>query len=1085
MRKFLSLLGAVLLCSTLAIAQQKTVSGTVTDENGNPVPFASVIVKGKKTGVTADAEGRYIINNVNVGDVLVVSAQGRDPKEIAVGTNNVTAVSLGKSNSSTLEEVVVTGAFGVKKAQRTAAYSSQVISADHLNIVRQTNVNNALAGKVAGVQSKSQSGVKLNSETFLRIRGGLLLGDQPPIYVVDGTITGSFDINPDDIEDITVLKGANATALLGSLATGGAIIINTKKKVQSGKNGGVGIEINSGITLDKVYILPRYQNLYAGGSVRDLMKFTWKAGMPDDWKALDGKYYHDYTDDASWGPRMAGQEFIPWYAWYPGTDRSFKTAKLNPQPNNNRDFWQTGITSTNNVAFGKAGNGYTFRASYTNQHIRGILPSSSSNRNTLAVNGSYDLSSHFTVSTNLNFSGNVIKGQFVDGYANQSSGSFNQWYHRDTDMKLMKEYQNLLSPYGTMATWNLRFNPDGYNPASPADFYKGNYWYNYYSFFNNIQNSVSRNRFWGDVGVTYKLNNHFKVRGTLRKNQLTTNYENITTSQLENSGLQTGELAGYATGLTSLNEMNYELIAFYNQTFGDFSLSATGGGNIYTYKNYDLTSNTNQGLNVPDLYAISNSKSAATINNNRFQQEVRSAFGSADLEWKKMASLTFAVRDDWGSTYSASKPTLLYPSAGANLVFTELFNNNPNAAPGWLTFGKVFGSWGKKPVPLGIYATNFTYGVNQFQWNGNFLMSTPDRYPNPNLQGALITTIEAGVDLKFLRNRLGFNAVYFWEKADKIPVNVTVSGVSGFTTTTVNAAVVQRSGIELVMNGRAISSKDWNWDLSATFSYLINNPVKQIVEGQTQIPVESADPNNSAFTSAGAFGTRFARAFQVKGQDWGQLVGGGIKRNDAGQPIINPNTGLYVGDATKKWGSIVPKVNGGFLSTISYKQFDLGFSLDYQIGGKFFSLSEMWGHYSGLMEATAALNDKGINVRTPVADGGGVHVKGVSSVDEKSAVDMYVDAQTYFHGFYDQQVAEPYVHDLSYVKLREVSLGYRIPVRNSKWIQGAHFSIIARNPLLIWSASKNFDPTEVVSNFGEDGQFPGTRGIGANLKLNF
>jgi hypothetical protein len=418
-------------------------------------------------------------------------------------------------------------------------------------------------------------------------------------------------------------------------------------------------------------------------------------------------------------------------------------------------------------------------------------------------------------------------------------------------------------------------------------------------------------------------------------------------------------------------------------------------------------------------------------------------------------------------------------------VFTELFNSNPSSTPGWLSFGKVFGSWGKKPFPLSLYQTNFSYGVNQFQWGSNFLMATPDRYPNPNLQGALITTIETGIDLKFFRNRLGFNALYFWEKADKIPVDVTVSGVSGFTATAVNAAVVQRSGIELVLNGRAISSKNWNWDLSTNFSYLINNPVKQIVEGQTQIPVSSADANNTAFNSAGAFGTRFARAFQVVGQDWGQLIGGGIKRNKEGIPIVDPNTGLYVNDALKDWGSIVPKIQGGFLSNLSYRQFDIGISFDYQIGGKFFSLSEMWGHYSGLMEATAALNDKGVNVRTAPSDGGGVHVVGVSSVDEKTTVDKYVDAQTYFHGFYDKQIAEPYIHDKSYVKIREISLGYRIPVKNSKWIQGAHVSIIARNPLMIWSASKNFDPSEIVSNFGEDGQFPGTRGLGANLKLNF
>jgi outer membrane receptor protein involved in Fe transport len=357
-------------------------------------------------------------------------------------------------------------------------------------------------------------------------------------------------------------------------------------------------------------------------------------------------------------------------------------------------------------------------------------------------------------------------------------------------------------------------------------------------------------------------------------------------------------------------------------------------------------------------------------------------------------------------------------------------------------------------------------------------MSTPDNYPDPKLQGALIQTIEAGIDLRFVKNRIGLNVIYFNEVADKIPVSVALSGVSGFTTTQINAAKVERQGIELVLNGRVVSNANFTWDLSTNFSYLIKNPVKEIVEGQNQILLQG-----------GAFGTRMARAFQVKGEDWGQLIGGGIKRNANGDPIVDPASGLYLNDVNKKWGSIVPKYNGGFLSNMNYRSFTFGFSLEYQFGGKFFSLSEMWGHYSGLFGKTASLNDKGINVRTPVADGGGVHVIGVSSADEKTVVDTYVDAQTYYHSFYDRQVAEPYVHSLSFVKLREVSLGYMIPVKRignlGKYVQGAHFSVVARNPWLIWSDSKNFDPSEISNVYGEDGQLPGTRGLGVNLKLNF
>ncbi len=1070
MRRFMTLLTMFLLTCSLAFAQTRAIQGKVRNEKGEPVPFATVTVKGGKASVISDAEGNYIIQ-AKSGDVLEITATGFKSIESSVGTGNIVASTMSLDQGA-LEEVVVTGAFGIKKSQRTAAFSSQVIKAEDLNIIRQTNVNNALAGKVAGVQTRGQSAAKLNSEAFLRIRGGLGLGDRSAIYVVDGTITGSFDINPDDIEDITILKGANATALLGSQATGGAIIITTKKRV--GRGNDIGIEVNTGVTIDKVYILPQYQNLYAGGSVGDLMEFVWKPGMPDEWKSLNGKYYHDYTDDASWGPRMVGQEHIPWYAWYPGHKYSYQTTKLTPQPNNSRDFWQSGITSTNNISFGKSANNYNFRASYTNQYIKGAMPNSSSMRNNFNVNASFDLSTHFTISSNLTFSSNQIKGEFVDGYANQSQGSFNQWFHRDVEMDKMKELANMRSPYGTFGSWNLRFNPDGFNPAAPQNFYKANYWYNFYTYFNEINNTQDRNRLWGDVGLTYKLDNHFRIRGTVRRNQLMSYYENITTSALEEAALQTGTLAGYATGSTNLQRTDYELLAFYNNNFGDFSVNASFGGNIFKYNYNDNSSNTNQGLNVPGLYSLANSKATASIGNTRQRQQVNSILGSADLEYKKFVSVSFAGRQDWGSTLSPTKPSLVYPSAGTAFVFSQLWNTKPK----WFSFGKVFGSWGKKPESLGIYATNFTYGVNQFQWGSNFLMGTPDNYPDPNLQGALITTIEAGIDLKFIGNRLGLNVVYFNEVADKIPVSVSVSGVSGFTSTSVNAARVERQGVELVLNGKAVSTKDWNWDLSTNFSYLIKNPVKEIVAGQNQI-----------LLSGGSFGTRFARAFQVKGEDWGQLIGGGIKRNTAGEAIVDPNTGLFLADATKKWGSIVPKINGGFLSNLSYKQFVLGFSLDYQVGGKFFSLSEMWGHFSGLMAGTAGLNDKGINVRTAVADGGGVKVVGVSSVDEKTKVETYVNAQDYYHQFYYGQIAEPYVHSLSFVKLRELSFGYMLPVSKmgnfGKYVHGAQLSIIARNPVLIWSEAKNFDPSEVVSNFGEDGQFPGTRGVGVNLKLNF
>lgn len=1071
MRKFASLFVTAILCSVLVFAQNRNISGTVTDANGKAIPFASVTVKGTKTGVTADADGRFTIKGVASGTVLVISSVGFDDREITIGTSDNVSISMTPTAGSNLTEVVVTSAFGIKKAQRTTPYSSQVLKSDQLNIIPQTNVVEALAGKIAGVQVRSQSNAKLNSSDFLRIRGGLSLGDLGPIFVVDGTIVNSFDINPDDVEDVTILKGANATALLGADAAGGAIIITTKKR---GPKQGIGVEFTQSVMADRVYILPEFQNLYAGGASSDLTQYHYQPGQPVEWQALDGKYFHDYTDDASWGPRMSGQEYIPWYAWFPGHERSFKTAPLLPHPSNARDFWSTGLTTTTNAAFSKSGPGSNIRISYTNQNIQGIIPNSSSIRHTLFMTGSADLNTHFSVGVNSTYSTQRIRGEFSDAYANNSSGSFMQWFHRDLDMDLMKEYRNLTSPYGAYASWNLYTNPDG---AAGYEDLIGNYWYNHYTYFDNQDFLQSRDRFFGDFYVQYKMNNHFNIKATVRKNQITTFYENKTTSALEKSAGQAGYLAAYGTGESYYREYNYEALATYSNSFvgNKLALSITGGANVRDIEQKSVDLATVNGLNVPDYYAINNSVAQPSVSNGRSNSKVNSLFASGDIEWNKFASITFAVRNDWYSANPLDKVDLLSPSVGASFVFSEF---TKSSIP-WLQFGKVFGSWGRKPRPLATYQNNFGYSTGQYLWNGNFLMGTPNTAVSPDLVGSTVTTYEAGIDLRFFKGRLGLNVLYYNEDNDGEPLNVAVSGVSGFTSIATNAVHVKRQGIEVQINASPVKGKNFTWDITKTFGYLIDNPVIDI----------SGVPGGRVLLSGGAFGTRFARAFQEVGQDWGQLIGGGIKRNAEGLMVVNPTTGQYVRDQDKHWGSVIPQTTGGLINTLTYKDFVLNFSIDYQIGGKFFSLSESWGNFSGLFDETAATNDRGKNVRDAVADGGGVHVVGVSQVDEKTPVDMYLEAQDYFHQFYTNQIAEPFVHDLTFVKVREASLGYRIPVKKiggiSKYISGAVISVITRNPWIIHRDAKNFDPGEISGVFGEDGQLPGVRSFGASLKLTF
>ena len=1072
MRKIVSLFVMAILCSLIVFAQSRNISGGVTDANGKPVPFATVTVKGTKNGVTADADGKYILRGVPSGAVLVISSVGYDDREVSVGTSDIVNVSMTTTAGTNLTEVVVTSAFGIKKAQRTTPFSSQVVKSEQLNIIPQTSLTDALAGKIAGVQSRSQSNVKLGADQqdFLRIRGGLSIGDLGPIFVVDGTVVNAFEINPDDVEDVSILKGANATALFGDRAAGGAIVINTKKR---GPRQGIGLEVTQSVQADKVYILPKYQNLYAGGGSPVLTQYNYDPSQPAEWAALNGKYFPDYTDDASWGPRMTGQEYIPWYAWFPGHQYSFKTASLVAQPDNARDFWETGLTTTTNASFSKNGPGYYTRISYTNQGIKGLLPYTSSKRNNLFFTGSLDLNEHFTVGVNATYSTTTIRGEFVDGYANQSSGSFNQWFHRHNDMGIMKELQGMISPAGALLSWNLLSNPDG---ALGYEDIIGNYWYNFYDYFKNRDVLNGRDRFFGDFSIQYKLNSHFSAKATLRKNQLTTYKEDIWTSLLEKSAGQTGVLADYTTENTYYSEYNYEGLLSYNNTFLDkLAVSATGGGNVLRTLNKENSASTDFGLNIPDLYSIANSAAQPAIGNKREASRVNSLFGTADFEWNKFISLTVAVRNDWYSTLLVENGNDLFsPSAGLAIVFSEF---TKSSIP-WLSFGKVFGSWGRKPRSLEIYRNNFGYSPASVLWDGNFLMGTPNTVVDSKLRGSTVTTYEGGLDLRFLKGRLGLNVVYYNEDNDGEPLPVSVDAVSGFTTLVVNAVKIRRQGIDLQLNANIIKGKNLTWDLTKTFGYLIDNDVVKIYGTQTRV-----------LLAGGAFGTRFARAFQELKSDWGQLIGGGIKRNADGQMVINPTSGLYIVDPDKHWGSVVPKTTGGLINTLSYKDLIFNFSLDYQVGGKFFSLSESWGYFSGLLEETAATNDRGKNVRDAVADGGGVHIVGVSSVDEKTPVDKYVEGIDYFHQFYFRRVAEPFIHDLTFVKVREASLGYRLPLKKfgniSKYVQGATISLIARNPWIIHRDAKNFDPAEISGQFGEDGQLPSTRSFGASLKLGF
>jgi len=1074
MRRFLSLFTMLMLCGVLAFAQSRVVTGKVTDESGNPVSFASVKIKGTNTGAIADANGTYSLR-VNPNTILVISAQGLKETEVPVGTQSVLNTVMEKTGTD-IKEVVVTSAFGIKRTARSTSAGVQSLTGDQVNTIRQTNVNNALAGKVAGAQVRSQSIAKLGAETAVRLRGenGLSAGGGA-LYVIDGTIMPSnSDINPDDVEDITVLQGPAAAALFGADGANGAIVITLKKAKKGAK--GIGVELNMGIQFDNVYIVPDYQNSYAGGANGDLSLYTWKPGQPLGWQALDGKYYHDFSDDASWGPRMSGQEYIPWYAFYPGHEYSYKTAKLTPQPTNIRDFWETGVTRTTNVAFSKATDAINMRVSYTNLDIKGITPNEYLRRHTLSANLTADLSSRFILGVNFNYIAENKNTESDDGYSNQSTGSFYQWFHRDLDMDKMRELRTITSPEGVFASWN-RNNPEAYDPTNAKKSWAGNYWYNMYQYFDNIDNRIKRDRIYGDISLTYKINNDLKAKVTYRKNMLTTNNEVIYRSELEASANQMSfnpfegnAFAAYGTSNTFNDRQNYEGLLTYSKKIKSFQVNANAGFDILKTRRRNINANTVGGLSAPGLYSLANSRNAINYGNFRDQFIRRGLFIRADIGFRNFLFIEGTYRRDYAST----EPTNSYidsKSGGLSFVFSDLIRK---AVP-FISYGKIRGSIGQLLNTLEVYQNRAVYQINTQQYNGNILTTVPDNLPDPNLIGTVNTEKEIGLEMRFLKNRVGFNVTYWDRTNTKVPVNVTVNGTTGYGTLSINAGEIAKKGWEITGFVKPIQTPNLNWDISATWGYLTQNEVISIYPGLTRLPV-----------SSGSFSTTSA-AYTVNeiGQPWGQMFGGGIKRVN-GVPELTA-AGLFIREADTKFGSVLPNYTGGVQNTFNvFKNFTVNVNIDYSVGGKFFSLSDHWGTYSGLTARTAELNDRGIPLRDPVADGGGVHVFGVDATGK--AVDYYVEGQTYFHQFRANSISEDNIYSLSYVKLRELSLGYRVPVERlgiGKYVKTAVFSVVARNPWLIWSKDKGFDPSEISNVFGEDGQLPGTRSVGVNLKLGF
>lgn len=941
-----------------------------------------------------------------------------------------------------IEGVVVT-ALGIKREKKALGYATQEISGENLSDAGQSNAVSALSGNVAGVQVTATSSI--GGSTRITMRGiSSITGENRPLIVVDGvpldntnvndvnTERGAggrdygdatFDISPDDIESVTVLKGGPAAALYGYRAGNGAILYTTK----SAKRGRTTVEFNTGVSFESAYIAPILQNQYGGGL---------SSTLPT--QVIDGTLYNimEYETDASWGPKYnQNLLYLPWYAF----DPEFAGDYLKPVPfvAPNKDvnsFFNTGTNYTNNFSVSKSFEDTNVRLSYSNTVIEGIVPNSKVNRDNVNINLNTKLSEKLKVDASVNY---VVTRGFnrpETGYGDDSvAQKFYQFGQRQLDYSKLMDYR---LADGSQRTWNR----SAWNDPTPL--YSDNpYWT-----INENTSMDKRVRTYGSAGVTYNFNQNFYAVGKVYAD----NYSLINSERV---AVGSAAIPGYFINKRNVSEYNYEGRLHFDKNFGDLSVNSLVGANYRDSKSDRLSGNTVGGLVIPNLYNLSNSVSPAQSSNFESQLAIKSVFYYVSLGFKDMLFVETTGRNDWFSNINDAG---FYPSVTGSFVFSNVLKAD------WLSFGKIRGGWSKiaQSGPSAFIRDTFTDVRPQF--NGAPSYSNPNTSNDPNINPELKYTKEVGLELRLFKSRVGIDVTYYDVVSKDLILPVPVDPATGFLFSRINAGEMTNKGIEATLNLTPVKTSDFSWDIAVNFAKNTNELVT------LKDDLERYVITNAPF--------RAQLAADV-GNAYGSILGTDFVYDANGNKVIDGN-GFYKASGLKVLGSILPEYNMGIRSSWKYKSLSLSALLDIQEGGKYFSTTNMWGHYSGMLEETALGGNREAGVVLDgVLEDGTVNTQNISAVEWGGAYYGGVDALNVF--------------DASYIKLRDLTLSYDLPksiIGNG--VQGIRVSAFARN-LFTWNLSnKGIDPENTSYGSGniqglEGGSLPSTRVYGFNVNFKF
>lgn len=1005
----------------------RKLTGSVSDEKGDPLPGVNILVKGTQTGTSTNADGKFTLDVLNDNAILIFSFVGYIAQEVSVGAQSDISIKMAPEAKS-LNEVVVT-ALGIAKDKKALTYAVTEVKGNEFTQAREANLGNALSGKIAGVNATSTANGAAGSSRVIIRGNGSLSGDNQPLYVVNGIpinnanqgTPGTFggtdkgdgllSINPDDIESISVLKGGTAAALYGSRASNGVILITTK----SGKGQkGLGVEFNSNYTFERPLTFSDWQYQYGSGA----------RGVAPTSQAEAISYGR-----TSWGAKLDGSMVMQ----PDGQSRPYVAQK-----NNIRNFYDTGSTFSNTLAINGGNETTNFRFSASNMDNKGVVPNSTVNRKT------FNLSASSTLAKKVVFEGNV---QY--NIENVKNRTYVADFTKNPNASVQLAATNL----------DIRTLSPGYDDRGYEQLWNDYvYVMNPYFAVNKVQNEDDKRRVIGSFSTRYNFTDYLYVRGRLGIDQFSIRGVDITptgTAYNTQGEMSTRRLTTYET--------NAEAILGFNKEFGRFSVSAMVGGNKM-YNNTNGVNATSGRFNVPFNYFITNGSSQSYTEVAR-EFGINSLFGSADIGFSNLLYLTLTGRQDWFSTLSMDNNTLFYPSVGLSYVFSDGFKNKPS----WLDYGKLRTSWAKvgggAPDPYGL---TLAYAAPPQSHLGQPLMNiNGNTIPNEKLKPYTSTTTELGIETKLFGNRLGIDlTVYDRTTTDDI-VRATVPFSTSYTNVSLNVGKVQNRGIELLLTGSPVKSVNgFGWDVSFNMAYNKNTVVK-IADGLTSLAL----PGAIARTQNGFI-------YHFEGQPFGMISGYRAKTDANGNVVYNRDSGLPLQSAFTALGRGVPPLTLGLTNTFRYKTFSLGFLLDGKFGSKMYVSTNAYATNYGLHKRTVENNVRETGVT-------------VTGVDQEGApFTKTIPAQNYYQGI-AFSLTDQFVSDAGFIKLRQLTFGYSLPQRvvAKTPFQSASLSFVARNLLLIYSQVKNVDPESNYSNGNGQGLenfgVPPTRSFGLNLMVRF